>query len=828
MLNPRTFVFSGPPPDEPQQQQHSTASSSSRRRAGGQAVVHDQPTQPGSLHHHHAQQNDMKYQIMHHSREELCLLEQQHSRSSLDDSRILHQRRMDQTTVLNHSSTSSNANYLNDTSFGSNGFSSAGAGGNTFQQRQPIVYEQQVVGYVSRSSSVVGISPSTSGGGHYSANSSSSAFKPTVKSAFMSSQFSSGKSSNDLPTCLEIPKVLLNPVTKQRPYSLLQMVTVGYKTVTTNIRQKINYGASHSLHDGRRASMNASSSGSTIATDFPVGYFTDNDLEGSVLLPQHKHIRMWPLLFRRFKFVSLLGEGRFSKVVLCEDLFIPNRKVAIKVMNQKANEIGIQESLHYYKMQQLGSSKSISKLYLTFFFYGHFCLVFELLGENLLMYIQRFQSYTMPMTTLKKLAVQLMTGLAFMRDHNIIHADLKPENILMGNESKNSLRISDFGNALDFCDQQLIESNKGHQIQTLLYRAPEILLGLNSFDFQIDVWSVGCILIECYTGNPAFNCSSPEELFRQMVSLLGPVPYSSSNLLKQHFDLSNTQTYNFAKKQHKICKYLRLKKNNDFASFLVGLLEYDPTKRMTPLQALSHPFLQSLFPFSSIVNSLTQHVISSLKYNELKQENEQHKQTIDQLLSQIQELKQMSRKRHENPSSSADVSPLVQHGHGQTVMATTGANHHSFHNHQQSPRTPSSAITARHASSFNSPITTMSSNTASSATPSTTATVGIVPSTTMLTRSNSLSSTSHTEPPSKKTKTESTTQSMGTSVSNNSAFATAVQHNKTNHVIQAPPKSTRLSCEKCDSTFCEFSEHSNSQYVVKCKKCKHIFIRNKK
>lgn len=699
--------------------------------------------------------------------------------------------------------------------------------GNAYQQRQPtIIYEQNnqpMLGYVSRSSSV-GVSPSTSGGGRYSNSASNSAFKPTVKSAFMSSQFSSGKSSNVLPTSLDIPKVLLNPVTKQRPYSLLQMVTVGYRSVTTNIHQKINYAASHSLYDNRRIS-NAHSS-SSIPTDFPIGYFTDNDLEGSILLPQHKHVRMWPLLFRRFKFVSLLGEGRFSKVVLCEDVFIPNRKVAIKVMNQKANEIGIQESLHYYKMQQLGSSKSISNLYLTFFFYGHFCLVFELLGENLLMYIQRYQPYTMPITTLKKLAVQLITGLAFMRDHSIIHADLKPENILMGNESKNSLRISDFGNALDFCDKQLIESNKGHQIQTLLYRAPEILLGLNSFDFQIDVWSVGCILIECYTGNPAFNCSSPEELFERMVSILGPVPYSiysSSNLLKQqqHFD-KTLQPFNYAKKQHKICKYLRLKKNveNDLASFLVGLLEYDPVKRMTPLQALSHPFLQSLFPFSSILNSVSQQLISSLKYEELTQENEQQKQTIDQLLIQIQELKQVHRKRHEI-SSSVPSSSVIHYENGNTMIFVDGAqssvNPSIPHRQQQSPRTPSTAMTTPNAASFSSPTTTTSSNTASSATPSTTATVGVMPTTSV-----SLSVVHSYEPPNKKTKTENTISGQ-----NYASFANVVK-NKTNHLVQALPKSSRLNCEKCDSTFCEFTEHSNSQYVVKCKKCKHVFIRNKK
>jgi dual specificity tyrosine-phosphorylation-regulated kinase 2/3/4 len=91
-----------------------------------------------------------------------------------------------------------------------------------------------------------------------------------------------------------------------------------------------------------------------------------------------------------------------------------------------------------------------------------------------------------------------------MRDENIIHCDMKPENILLKSKDKSGIKVIDFGSSC-FSDQRIYT-----YIQSRFYRAPEIMLGI-PFTTAIDMWSVGCILIELYIGVPIFPGESEFE-----------------------------------------------------------------------------------------------------------------------------------------------------------------------------------------------------------------------------------------------------------------------------------------------------------------------------
>jgi len=62
-------------------------------------------------------------------------------------------------------------------------------------------------------------------------------------------------------------------------------------------------------------------------------------------------------------------------------------------------------------------------------------------------------------------------------------------------------------------------------VQSRFYRAPEISLGIRSYDYAIDMWSFGCMLAELYTGIPLFPAESEEELLGLIMELRGPMPY---------------------------------------------------------------------------------------------------------------------------------------------------------------------------------------------------------------------------------------------------------------------------------------------------------------
>lgn len=85
-----------------------------------------------------------------------------------------------------------------------------------------------------------------------------------------------------------------------------------------------------------------------------------------------------------------------------------------------------------------------------------------------------------------------------------MHRDLKPCNILVGEDEK-TVKIADFGLARSF---GLPLKSYTHEVVTLWYRAPEVMLGTKIYGTAIDMWSLGCILFEMATGKPLFQGKS--------------------------------------------------------------------------------------------------------------------------------------------------------------------------------------------------------------------------------------------------------------------------------------------------------------------------------
>jgi len=95
---------------------------------------------------------------------------------------------------------------------------------------------------------------------------------------------------------------------------------------------------------------------------------------------------------------------------------------------------------------------------------------------------------------------QILSGLLMCHSNRIIHRDLKPQNILI--DDRGNVKIADFGLARGFT---VPFPELTHEVVTLWYRAPEILLGQASYTPSVDIWSVGCIYAEMLMGKPLFE-----------------------------------------------------------------------------------------------------------------------------------------------------------------------------------------------------------------------------------------------------------------------------------------------------------------------------------
>jgi serine/threonine protein kinase len=273
-------------------------------------------------------------------------------------------------------------------------------------------------------------------------------------------------------------------------------------------------------------------------------------------------------------------------------------------MNYNFNEIGIIENNILRKLQKK-ESNSLVKLFSSFYFQKHFCLVFELLDGNLLDFNKILPKYNkINLNQMRKLIIQMLTSLHFLHENQFIHSDLKPENILI--KDSKYVKLIDFGNTIHLNQVELYL--KEFRIQSLFYRSPEVVFGVK-FDQKIDMWSLGVLIVELCVGIPLFHSKTNSELIVQIFNFLGS-PLDDYFKNGKFYHLYKNSISSNSKKSDNYIRLSHLLKVNDFQfiSFLlgnpiesskhwIGLLELNPNHRMSARDSMLHPFMEKLFPF---------------------------------------------------------------------------------------------------------------------------------------------------------------------------------------------------------------------------------------
>ncbi|XP_031552901.1 uncharacterized protein LOC116290059 [Actinia tenebrosa] len=324
------------------------------------------------------------------------------------------------------------------------------------------------------------------------------------------------------------------------------------------------------------------------------------------------HSKPVPNLAGRYKVLHLIGSGQSSILVAAEDLHHPTKQVvAIKIMNLDYKTLGAQEADCIQQLNRADPLKvsRIIRLLNTFIYDDHYCMAFELLHPKPLhQYFQRTEldSEDEIFEKLKEVTTQILGVLGFLKRENVIHADLKPENILLESGRKMRIKVVDFGNAIRWVHQEMSLYYDNFELQTLLYRAPEVMFGV-PFGPEIDMWSLGCIVAELYLGEPLFMEQSKMGILQEMVSVLGPfprIPFQSGKFYSEFAGFISSKSGPLVPSlETRLMKKLHNMKNFTFANFLSGLLQYNPNNRLTPVQAASHPFLASHFPFAEFLTT---------------------------------------------------------------------------------------------------------------------------------------------------------------------------------------------------------------------------------
>lgn len=190
-----------------------------------------------------------------------------------------------------------------------------------------------------------------------------------------------------------------------------------------------------------------------------------------------------------------------------------------------------------------------------------------------------------PPYLIKLYSFQVARALAYIHSQGVIHRDIKPQNVLI-DASTNRVFLCDFGSAKR-CNQS--DQNVAY-ICSRYYRAPELIFGNMDYDTSIDVWSFGCVLAEMFIGKPIFQGESTVDQLLQIIKVLG-TPNSEQ---LSYLNRNNTLNYTFPEVKPYTIGKIFSGKPKDLIHLLQKIFVYEPHKRISALEILSHPFYDDL------------------------------------------------------------------------------------------------------------------------------------------------------------------------------------------------------------------------------------------
>jgi len=321
----------------------------------------------------------------------------------------------------------------------------------------------------------------------------------------------------------------------------------------------------------------------------------------------------------RFKMLSLLGEGTFGKVVECWDRKL-KKYCAVKIVRNVPKytrdakvEIEFMERLRNADAHDLYPLMKIQRHFMNDS--GHVCIVMNKYGPCLLDHIQKHGP--LPHRFLAELIFQCGVSLDFFHSEmRLIHTDLKPENILLESgqtvvdpiSNRNvpmlpcKIRICDLGGC---CDER---HSRTAIVSTRHYRAPEVVLGLG-WMFSADMWSMGCIIYELFTGRLLYDTHDNLEHLHMFEKTLGKRlpsdwPHRCTEETKALFSSTTGQPRSLVDTKS-LARIARCRPIADVIAdellrdLIMGLLHYDRTRRYNARQMTTHPYVLKYFPEST-------------------------------------------------------------------------------------------------------------------------------------------------------------------------------------------------------------------------------------
>lgn len=292
-----------------------------------------------------------------------------------------------------------------------------------------------------------------------------------------------------------------------------------------------------------------------------------------------------PISSSRYEKTEKIGEGTYGTVYKGIDTQT-GEVVALKRIRMGTDQMGVPSSAlrEIAVMKKLNQTNVLKLLDVYIQGTNRLYLVFNYMQQGDLK--AYWDKNVLSPAVVKELMRQLLKGLAYCHARSFAHRDLKPQNLLVSDSGE--LKIADFGLA-----RSMVRPPRAytHEVVTLWYRAPEVLLGLSHYGLAVDLWAAGCIFAEmAHPRNvPIFpGDSEVDEIFRVFRTLGTPdeVVWPGVSLLPD-FNPS------FPKWRKRCLKTIFDTVDPQGVELLEMCLYYNPADRITANMGLQHAYFEA-------------------------------------------------------------------------------------------------------------------------------------------------------------------------------------------------------------------------------------------
>nr|XP_048307917.1 cyclin-dependent kinase 3 isoform X3 [Myodes glareolus] len=338
-----------------------------------------------------------------------------------------------------------------------------------------------------------------------------------------------------------------------------------------------------------------------------------------------------------FRKIEKIGEGTYGVVYKAKNKetgqIVALKKIRLDVETEGIPSTAIREISLLKELRHPNIVKLLDVVHREKKLY----LVFEFLTQDLKKHMESAPTPELPLNVVKSYLSQLLQGLNFCHCHRVIHRDLKPQNLLINEFG--AIKLADFGLARAFGVPMRTYT---HEVVTLWYRAPEILLGSKFYSTAVDLWSIGCIFAEMthlpvasrvlaleacattpslgkislpvsfplagvgacitsvaqntpsplllqVTGKPLFPGDSEIDQLFQIFRILGTPSEATWPGVSQLPDYQSS----FPEWTRKALEEIVPSLGPEGKDLLLQLLQYDPSRRITAKTALAHPYFST-------------------------------------------------------------------------------------------------------------------------------------------------------------------------------------------------------------------------------------------